>query len=137
MTNLESVQETGERRSHWVAKAPAGTAVEWDAEIIEEQEGDLLSWRSLPGAEIPNAGEVRFTDAPAGRGTEVRVTLTYDPPAGAAGAALAKVFLKEPDQQTREDLRRFKQILESGETATTEGQPSGRSPAPASEDAAS
>jgi uncharacterized membrane protein len=126
MTHLKSVTATGDRRSHWVAKAPVGGEVEWDAEIVDEREGELIAWRSLAGAQIPNAGEVRFADAPAGRGTEIRVTLTYDPPAGAAGAALAKVFGEEPDQQVREDLRRFKRVLETGEVATTDGQPSGR-----------
>ena len=126
MTHLESVTEQGNGVSHWVAKAPAGGTVEWDAEIVEEREGELISWRSRPGAEIPNGGTVRFVDGPVGRGTEVHVALTYDPPGGAAGAAVAKVFGEEPDQQVREDLRRFKRLLETGEIATTDGQPSGR-----------
>ena len=127
MAHLESVTETGDGVSHWVAKAPGGT-VEWDAELVEEREGELLAWRSKPDTAIPNAGEVRFGQAPTGRGTEVHVALTYEPPAGAAGAAFAKLLGEEPDQQVREDLRRFKQVMEAGEVPTTEGQPSGRPP---------
>lgn len=128
MDHLESVTEQGEGVSHWVAKAPAGTTVAWDAKITEERDGELIAWRSLDGAQIPNTGEVRFVEAPAGRGTEVHVQLSYDPPAGAVGAAFAKLFGEEPDQQVREDLRRFKRVMETGEIPTTEGQPSGRAP---------
>ena len=127
MYHLESVHVTGEGRSHWVAKAPAGTTVEWDAEIYNEKENELIAWRSLEGADVPNAGSVRFQSAPGGRGTEVRVTLEYDPPGGVIGATIAKLFGEEPSQQVEEDLRRFKQTMEAGETPTTEGQPSGRS----------
>ena len=128
MDHLKAVTEQGDGRSHWVAKAPAGADVEWDARITEEREGELLAWTSTEEAQDPNAGQVRFAEAPAGRGTEVHVALTYEPPAGAAGAALAKLFGEEPDQQVREDLRRFKRIMETGEIATTDGQPSGRAP---------
>jgi uncharacterized membrane protein len=127
MDHLESVRTTGEKRSHWVAKAPAGTTVEWDAEIINEKENELIAWRSLENADVDNAGSVRFQEAPAGRGTEVRVSLEYDPPGGMVGAAIAKLFGEAPDQQIQEDLRRFKQVMEAGERATTEGQASGRS----------
>jgi uncharacterized membrane protein len=125
MTHLKSVTLTGGNRSHWVAKGPGGD-VEWDAEIVQEVPEEYLAWRSLPDSEISNRGEVRFTDAPAGRGAEIHAFFTYDPPAGAAGAAVAKVFGEDPDSQTREDLRRFKWILETGEAPTTEGQTSGR-----------
>lgn len=125
MKHLQAVRVQDERRSHWVVKGPAGRDVEWDAEIINEEEGRLIGWRSLEGADIANAGSVRFTPAPAGRGTEVKVTLEYNPPAGALGAAFAKVFGEEPGQQTAEDLKRFKQIMETGELATTHGQPAG------------
>ena len=128
MDHLQAVTEAGDGTSPWVAKAPAGREVAWDAEIVVHRPNELISWRSRPGADVANGGEVRFADAPAGRGTEVRVTLGYDPPAGAVGAALAKVFGEEPDQQVREDLRRFKQVMEAGEIPTTEGQPSGRTP---------
>jgi uncharacterized membrane protein len=125
MNHLESVTTTGEGRSHWVAKAPAGTTVEWDAEIYNEKEGELIAWRSLEGADVDNAGSVRFE--PAGEnGTTVRVTLRYDPPGGAVGAAIARIFGENPDQQINEDLRRFKQVMETGEVTTTDGQSSGR-----------
>jgi uncharacterized membrane protein len=125
MNHLESVTTTGEGRSHWVAKAPAGTTVQWDAEIYNEKEGELIAWRSLEGADVDNAGSVRFEPAGAG-GTTVRVTLRYDPPGGAVGAAIARIFGENPEQQIEEDLRRFKQVMETGEVTTTTGQPSGR-----------
>ena len=125
MEHLESVQTIDDRRSHWVAKAPAGRTVAWDAEIIGEQENELIAWRSLPGAEVANAGSVRFRPAPAGRGTEVEVALQYDPPAGIIGATVARLFGEEPAQQVAGDLRRFKNIMEAGEVPTTEGQPKG------------
>lgn len=127
MNHLESVKDTGAGRSHWVAKAPAGKTVEWDAEVYNEKENELIAWRSLEGADVDNAGSVRFEPATGGRGTVVRVTLKYDPPGGALGALVAKLFGEEPSQQIEEDLRRFKQVMEAGEAATTEGQPSGRS----------
>ncbi len=127
MDHLESVRNTSEKRSHWVAKAPAGTTVEWDAEVINEKENELIAWRSLENADVDNAGSVRFQEAPGGRGTEVRVSLEYDPPGGVIGAAIAKLFGEAPDQQIQEDLRRFKQVMEAGERPTTEGQTSGRS----------
>ena len=126
MNHLESVHVTGETRSHWVAKAPAGTTVEWDAEIYNEHENELIAWRSLPGADVDSAGSVHFKPATTGRGTEVRVSLKYDPPGGIIGAYVAKLFGEEPSQQVQEDLRRFKQLMETGETPTTEGQSSGR-----------
>jgi len=128
MDHLETVLTTANGQSHWVAKAPLGASVEWNAEIIEERSPELIAWRSLPGAQIPNAGTVRFRPATGNRGTEVKVQLTYNPPGGKAGAAVAKLFGQEPDQQVREDLRRFKQVMEAGEVPTTEGQPSGREP---------
>ena len=126
MSHLESVQVTGDNRSHWVAKGPAGTSVEWDAEVYNEKENELIAWRSLEGADVDNAGSVHFRPAPAGRGTELRVVLKYDPPAGVVGAALAKLWGEEPAQQIDEDLRRFKSMMETGEVPTTEGQPTGR-----------
>lgn len=126
MNHLESVKVTGGDRSHWVAKAPAGTTVEWDAEIYNEKENELIAWRSLEGSDVDNAGSVRFEAAPAGRGTVVRVVLKYDPPGGTLGAAVARLFGENPEQQIDDDLRRFKQVMESGEIATTAGQPSGR-----------
>jgi uncharacterized membrane protein len=127
MDHLESVRVTGDNRSHWVAKAPAGRSVEWDAEIYNEKENELIAWRSLEGSDVNSAGSVHFTAAPGGRGTEVRVVLKYDPPGGIVGAGIAKLFGEEPSQQIEEDLRRFKQVMETGETLNTTGQPSGRS----------
>jgi len=111
MEHLESVTVIDENRSHWVAKAPAGTKVEWEATIHNEIEDELIAWRSLAGSDIDNAGSVHFT--PAGNATEVRVVLSYDPPAGRVGAAVAKLLGEEPGQQVEEDLRRFKQVMES------------------------
>lgn len=127
MNHLESVTTTGEGRSHWIAKAPAGTTVEWDAEVYNEKENELIAWRSLDGADVDNAGSVRFEPATGGRGTTVRVTLRYDPPGGAIGSLVARLFGENPEQQIEEDLRRFKQVMETGEISTTTGQPSGRS----------
>jgi uncharacterized membrane protein len=127
MDHLESVSVEGAGRSHWVAKAPAGTTVEWDAEVYNEKENELIAWRSLEGADVDNAGSVRFEATPEGRGTTVRISLKYDPPGGLIGSTFAKLFGEEPSQQIEEDLRRFKQVMEAGETPTTEGQPSGRS----------
>lgn len=126
MNHLESVTVLDGRRSHWVAKAPLGQSVEWDAEIISEEPNAYIAWRALPGSQIPNAGWVRFKPAPEGRGTEVYVQMEYDPPGGSAGAAFAKLLGEEPQTQVHEDLRRLKQLLESGEIITVEGQPSGR-----------
>jgi uncharacterized membrane protein len=112
MDHLESVTVIDENRSHWVAKAPAGARVEWDATIHNELENELIAWRSLPGADVNNAGSVHFTPAGDGR-TEVRVVLSYEPPAGKLGAAVAKLLGEEPAQQVEDDLRRFKQVMEA------------------------
>jgi len=115
MRHLESVTVTGERRSHWVAKAPAGQSVEWDAETVEDRPNELISWRSAEGADIYNAGIVRFMPAPGGRGTEVRVDLEYDPPFGKLASKIAMLWREEPGQQVQDDLRHFKQVMETGE----------------------
>jgi uncharacterized membrane protein len=124
MSHLESVEEHGDH-SHWVAKAPAGNSVAWRAEIVRETPNELIAWRSLPGAQIPNSGSVRFKELPTGRGTEIRVILEYAPPAGRLGALTARLFGEEPGLQVESDLRKFKQEMEAGETATTTGQPHG------------
>jgi uncharacterized membrane protein len=115
MRHLESVTVMDERRSHWVAKAPGGKRVEWDAETTEDRPNELIAWRSLPEADVYNAGEVRFNPAPGGRGTEVRVTLEYRPPLGKLGSKVAMLWREEPGQQVADDLRHFKQVLETGE----------------------
>jgi uncharacterized membrane protein len=122
MTHLESVTDEGK---HWVATGPAGKTVEWDAEITEDVPGEVLSWRSVDGADVSNAGVVRFGPAPGGRGTEVRVELTYEPPAGAVGNTVARLLGEEPRQQVTDDLRRFKQVLETGEVVRSDGSPEG------------
>ncbi|HEU4648827.1 MAG TPA: SRPBCC family protein [Gemmatimonadales bacterium] len=117
MEHLESVRVLDQLHSRWVARAPAGTRVEWDAEIHNEIPGELIAWRSLPGADVNNAGSVHFEPAARGNATRVRVVLSYEPPAGRLGAAVATLFGEEPAQQVEEDLRRLKQVLESGEVA--------------------
>jgi uncharacterized membrane protein len=125
MNHLVSVTELDECRSHWVARAPAGRSVEWDAEIINEIPGELIGWRTLDGADVVSAGSVRFRPLPGGRGTEVRVRLQYDPPAGKVGATIAWLLGHDPSQTIHEDMRHFKQLMESGEIPTTWGQPRG------------
>jgi uncharacterized membrane protein len=126
MKNVESVTQLDGNRSHWVVKGPAGRKIEWDAVIHNELEGEMIAWRTVEGAVVQHAGSVWFKDAPAGRGTEVKVELQYNPPAGMLGAAVASLWGKEPGQQIQEDLHRLKQILEAGEVPTTEGQPRGK-----------
>ena len=121
MYHLQEVRATGDRRSHWVAKAPAGQEVEWDAEIVEERPNEALAWRTLPGSDIQHEGSVRFKPAPADRGTEVEVQLLYDAPGGSAGALIATLFGEEPTQQIRDDLRRLKQVMETGEVLLSDG----------------
>ena len=127
MTHLRSVQVTGDRRSHWIASAPAiaGGKVEWDAEITDDVPNSAIAWRSLPGSTIDCAGRVRFAKAKGDRGTEVHVTMDYLPPGGKVGHWIATAFGKSPRRQMREDLRRFKRVMEIGEVLTTEGQPRG------------
>lgn len=126
MPQLESVDVREDGRSHWVAKGPAGRRIEWDAEIVDEQPGSLIAWRSLPGADVSSSGRVRFERAPADRGTVIRVELDYELPGGRAGEAIAKLFGVSPGKQTEIALLRVKQLLETGEVARTEGQPAGR-----------
>jgi uncharacterized membrane protein len=114
MDHLESVVETN-GRSRWRARGPLGTNIEWEAEVIEDRPAELIAWRSLPGADVPNRGQVRFRPAPGGQGTEIEVALAYDPPMGAVSAAVAKLFGQEPSQAVSADLRRLKQMLETGE----------------------
>lgn len=126
MKHLESVTTLASGISRWVAKGPTGEPVEWDAEIYNEKENELISWRSLPGSEFVNAGTVRFEPAAGDRGTIVRVTMNYNVTGGKVTAALARLLGQAPEQMVAEDLRRLKQILETGEVATIEGQTSGR-----------
>ena len=124
MEHLEVVAMREQGISHWVAKGPAGVNVEWDARIINEIEHKLIAWQSLEGSTISTAGSVNFDETE--HGTRVRVHMQYNPPGGRVGAAIARLFGEEPSQTVREDLRRFKQLMETGEIPTTDGQPSGR-----------
>lgn len=126
MAHLEQVRATGDRTSHWSASAPFGKDVEWDAEITEETPGERIAWRSTGKATVPNAGTVRFTPAPDGESTEVNVVLAYEIPGGAVGKAVAKYFGEEPHQQLDDDLRRLKQVLETGEVVRSDGAPWGK-----------
>jgi uncharacterized membrane protein len=125
MRHLQSVEVTSDGRSHWKASAPFGKTVEWDAEIYTQRENEVIGWRSLAGSQVDTVGSVQFRKAPGERGTEVTVTLKYDPPAGKLGAAIASIYGESAGQQVKEDLRRFKQIMEAGEAPTIEGQPRG------------
>ena len=125
MKHLKSVKVIDNKRSHWVANAPLGASVEWDAEIIEDRQNEFISWASVEGADIDNSGFVRFKPAPGNRGTEVKVVIEYAPPGGVVGSTIAKLFGEEPEQQIGDELRRFKMLMEAGEIATTEGQPKG------------
>ena len=125
MTDVESVQALDERRSHWVTKSPAGSRLEWDSEITEDRPGTALGWRTLEGAQVSHAGSVIF-ESDKGSGTIIRLSMHYSPPGGRVTAALAQLLRQDPQARVRENLRRFKQLLETGEIATTHGQPTGR-----------
>jgi uncharacterized membrane protein len=118
MHNVHSVTIQDQIHSHWIIEAPGGKTVEWDSEITQDEPERLIAWQSLKGASVRNSGKVEFLNSPDDRGTVVRVTLTYDPPAGAVGKLIARLFQKEPKVQARQDLRRFKQLMETGEIAT-------------------
>jgi uncharacterized membrane protein len=126
LAHLDDVTVTGPRTSHWRATAPFGRTVEWDAEITDDVPGERIAWRSLDGSKVRTEGEVRFTPAPDERDTEVHVTLRYAVPGGKHGQALARYFGEDPRQQLDDDLRRFKQVLETGEVVRSEGAPGGK-----------
>jgi uncharacterized membrane protein len=126
MRHLESVEKVTDTISHWRANGPAGSVVEWDAEIFNEIPNKLIAWRSLEHSDVVSAGSVNFDEAGADRGTRIRVRLQYSPPGGKIGGAVAKLLRRDAATEIREDLRRFKQLLEAGEVATTEGQPRGK-----------
>lgn len=125
LASIESVEVLDERRSRWRARMPAGQALEWDAEILEDRPGELIAWRSLPGFPVQHAGAVRFLEAPGDRGTEVRLAIDYRPPGAPLGRALARLLGSATEYVAEEDLRRLQQILEAGEVATVRGQPQG------------
>jgi uncharacterized membrane protein len=119
MENVERVDVGDDRRSHWVVKGPAGKDVEWDSVLVEDEPDRLLAWESVEGADIKNTGRIEFRDGPPGRGTEVSAMIVYEPPGGDIGKLIAKLFQKEPKIQARRDLRRFKQLMETGEISTS------------------
>lgn len=126
MRHLESVRQLDGEYSQWSARIPGDLgSLSWQAEVIEERPGEKLAWRSVPGSEIDNAGSVLFREAPHG-GTELHVTISYRPPAGAVGVAAAHLLTPVLEQMVKEDVRRFKHLMETGEIPTTEGQPAGK-----------
>jgi uncharacterized membrane protein len=118
MDNVERIDVRDRENSHWVVRAPGGKTVEWDAQVTDESDGSFIAWTSLDGADVPNSGRVDFRDATGGRGTAVTATIVYEPPLGVVGKIVAKMFQREPAIQARRDLRRFKQLMETGEIAT-------------------
>lgn len=124
MVHLDSVRTIDQRRSRWKAKGPI-VDLEWEAEIIDERVGDLIAWRTVPGTGVSTAGLVSFTDGPGGRGTVVDASLEYGAPGRKLAAAVARMFGEHPEQQVRDDLRRFKQVMETGEVLRSEGSPEG------------
>lgn len=123
---IDSVQLTGEKRAHWTIRLPGGIKADFDVEVYTDVPNEVISWRSLPESSIQNAGSVRFMPAPGGRGTQVELTLEVVPPGGPLGQAVLKLFGDAPQQYINQYLRQFKQMMEAGEKATTEGQTSGR-----------
>ena len=126
MKHLERVEIAQERRSHWVAKGPAESTIEWDAEMTEDRPNEFIAWRSVEGSEVDHAGYVRFEPATGDRGTVVTVDMHYRPPLGTVGDAIAAWSGEDPNHTVKMDLRRFKQMMETGEVITTQGQPAGR-----------
>lgn len=126
MKHLERIEVKDDRLSHWVAKGPAGSTIEWDAEITEDRPNELMVWRSIEGSALDHAGSVRFEPATGNRGTIVTVDMHYRPPLGTVGSAVAAWLGGDANQTVKMDLRRFKQVMEAGEVITTEGQPAGR-----------
>jgi len=125
LPNIKSVQVEG-NQSHWTIEGPGHVTFEWNAEIHVEQEDELIAWRSLENSEVRHAGSVLFKEAPQGRGVEVQVIINYEPPGGTLGSKIAKLIGDHPEAQLEEALTRFKQLMETGEIATTIGQPTGR-----------
>lgn len=125
MENVDKVEMLGDDRSRWTIKAPAGSTVEVVTRITEDQPGEVIGWESEESSDIRTNGRVEFIDAAPGRGTMVRLIMKYDPPGGIVGQGIAKLLQREPNVQARRDMRRFKQLMETGEVTTNAG-PSGR-----------
>ncbi|HEX6963168.1 MAG TPA: SRPBCC family protein [Lacipirellula sp.] len=123
MTHVKSIEPVDRVRSHWAADGPLGKQVEWDAEIFNDVENELIAWRSIPGSQVDTAGSVRFEPLGVGRGTKVTVNLKYDPPAGKVGAWVASILGRDPENMIADDLRRFKALLETTGATSATGQP--------------
>jgi uncharacterized membrane protein len=121
MDNIERIETRDDKRSHWVVKGPAGKDVEWDAIVTEDEPGRRIAWRADDDADIKNSGWIEFRDGPTGRGTEVHALIEYDAPGGMLGRLVAKALQREPNTQARRELRRFKQLMETGEITNSEG----------------
>lgn len=126
MAHVDEVRTTGDGLTHWRVGGPFGRTIEWDAEIVDDVPGEYLSWRSVDGADVSNQGEVRFVPAPGSQGTEVHVSLHYEMPGGKLGETVARFYGENPHQQLDDDLRRFKQVAETGEVVRSEGAPGGK-----------
>lgn len=127
MRHIESVRRIDDTHWHWKARAPkTNITVEWDAEIIEENKDEMIVWRSVKGSEIHNEGMIEFKPRANGESTEIHAHIVYYPPAGKVGKTIAKFLHGISDQVVKEDLRRFKRLVETGEVPTIEGQSSGR-----------
>lgn len=124
--HLKEVKVYDEKKTHWIVEGLLDRTLEWDAVIVEDRENEIISWASVQSAEIENSGVVQFKPAPGNRGTEVKVVREFNPPGGAIGNAIAKLFGEDPKHNLTEDLRHFKMLMEAGEIATTEGQPRGK-----------
>jgi uncharacterized membrane protein len=118
MDNIKAIELIDETRSRWTVKAPAGSEVSWESVVTKDVPGEEITWQSAPGGDVANSGRIEFGDA-GNRGTVVRAVIAYDPPGGTIGQFIAKLFQREPRIQTRRDLRRFKQLMETGEIATS------------------
>jgi uncharacterized membrane protein len=127
MRHLKSVEAIDSKRSRWLAEGPMGTTAQWEAEIFNEEEAELIAWRSLPESQVATTGSIRFKELKNGRGTAVTVSLKYNPPGGKVASAIAWLLGSDAEQEIEEDLRRFKSQMETGEVPTIKGQPSGRS----------
>lgn len=117
MENIRSIEPIDRTRSRWTVKAPAGREVSWESVITRDEPGRAITWQSAEGADVDNSGRIEFIDA-GERGTVVRAVIAYDPPGGVVGELIARLFQREPRIQTRRDLARLKQLMETGEVAT-------------------
>jgi uncharacterized membrane protein len=120
LSHVESIEVIDDNRSRWTVKAPAGQTVSWEAVVTDDQKNRRIAWESAPGADVRNYGWIEFKPAPGDRGTEVKALIVYEPPGGQIGRLVAKLFMEEPGVQLRDDLRRFKQVMETSSTANAE-----------------